>query len=291
MKPCTPVVTILLLGVVLLINPSPARAADAQPSVANAIAGNERRIEAVRQSNLEPLDKAALIALLRNRIADLRDGTAEPISVDPADVQTPGAPIGEKSMPPAIPVATLPGRRVTINGGAPNVEMLLALEARCRTRLRDGDYWYDAVSGACGMWGGPTAGFLPPGLALGRPLPAHASGGGTGVVLNNRELPPADVVNLNQLLALVNSQLPPGRWTLDHAGNLGAEGGPALVNLKQIMAAVSANNTVPGHGGGAGAGRGGQDNYWSSRYGAGNEDANGTGYVYIPGTGGVMYGP
>lgn len=281
---------VLVLTVHLL---APVAPAVETPSVEQAIAGNESRIEAVRQSNLEPLDKAALIALLRNRIADLRSGTAKPLAVDPTDGGAFAQPVARTpASPPATPpAAALPGRRVTINGGAPNVPVLLALEARCRTRLNDGDYWYDPVSGACGLWGGPTSGFLPPGLGLGGQLPANASGGNTGVFLNNRELPLMDLLNLNQVLVLVNSRLPAGRWTLDHNGNLGPEGGVALVNLMQIMAAARTAGTWQGGNVGGGGNAAGGDNYWSSRYGAGNEDANGTGYVSIPGGGSVMYGP
>src|SRR4051812_6302335 len=60
-----------------------------------------------------------------------------------------------------------------------------------------GRYWYDPMSGGAGVMGGPAAAYLGPGLALGGPLPANASGGGdgriTGVFINGRELHPLDV--------------------------------------------------------------------------------------------------
>jgi len=94
-----------------------------------------------------------------------------------------------------------------------------------------GDYWYDAKSGAAGIWGGPTLGFLPADLDLGAPLPANASGGGdgktTGVFINGRELHPIDV----KVLTNVYGQAPKGRWWVDGDGNAGREGGPKLVNL------------------------------------------------------------
>ena len=116
------------------------------------------------------------------------------------------------------------------------------LEAAYRFRLPDGHYWYDPASGASGIWGGPTAGFLPAGLSLGGKLPANASGGGTGVFVNGRELHPMDVWALSQLGPVLR-----GRWFVDRYGNVGAEGGPVLFNL--IAAARAARSRGSGSGG------------------------------------------
>jgi len=57
--------------------------------------------------------------------------------------------------------------------------------------------------------------------------------------------------------------------------NAGVEGGPALVNYRTLAARKSQGN----------------DNFWSSRYGAGNSSADGSqGYVSVPGYGPVGYG-
>lgn len=128
-----------------------------------------------------------------------------------------------------------PARRVRFNG----VELepagwttLAQLEAATRRRLPDGDYWYDPACGASGVWGGPTLAVVPAGLPLGGPLPAEASGGGTGrltgVFINGRELHPADVQGLTAILGAAPVA---GRYWVDAQGNAGREGGPAMVNL------------------------------------------------------------
>lgn len=97
---------------------------------------------------------------------------------------------------------------------------------RLGVRARPGRYWYDAVSGAWGIERGPTAGFIAAGLRLGGALRADASGGGTGVFINGRELHPFDVVGLSQIVQVV-----PGRWWVDSQGFFGPEGGPVWGNL------------------------------------------------------------
>jgi hypothetical protein len=97
-----------------------------------------------------------------------------------------------------------------------------------------GRYWYDAASGAAGVWGGPASAYLGPGLALGGPLPAAASGGGsgrvTGVFVNGRELHVVDVQGLGQVLPVQR-----GRYWWDAAGNVGPEGGPMLFNFYWLL--------------------------------------------------------
>lgn len=102
---------------------------------------------------------------------------------------------------------------------------------------REGHWWYDARTGAFGAYGGPTVGFLMPGLSLGGPLRADASGGGDGrhggVFINGRELHPQDIA----VLAGAIGQVIPGRYWVDAAGNFGAEGGAPLGNLHALAAA------------------------------------------------------
>jgi hypothetical protein len=112
--------------------------------------------------------------------------------------------------------------------GQAELETLAQVEASYNTRLPDGDYWYDAKSGAFGRWGGPAEAVIPPGLQIGGPLSPDASGGGTGIYINGRELHPMD---RDRLQVLLGGVVAAGRYWVDGQGNAGQEGGPAVVNL------------------------------------------------------------
>lgn len=153
------------------------------------------------------------------------------------------------------PMAGQPGaipqgmRQISFNGRAATEadwKVITQLEQMYRRQLPNGAYWYDAVSGAAGVWGGPVVGIIPAGLQLGGPLPANASGGGngmlTGVFINGREIHPQDYQTLMQMLGNVY----PGRWWVDAQGNAGQEGGPALLN---IMAVAQQRAQASGKGG------------------------------------------
>jgi hypothetical protein len=118
-------------------------------------------------------------------------------------------------------------RHVIVNDVRLSNDVIQGLEAQYGVRVQAGAYWYDAVSGAWGFDGGPTVGFIPPGLELGGPLAPDASNGTTPVFINGRQLPVRDVLALQQLVGPVL----PGRYWLDAQGNVGVEGGPAFLNL------------------------------------------------------------
>jgi hypothetical protein len=123
-------------------------------------------------------------------------------------------------------------RNITFNGRAltaDQMKKLVLLETYYGQRLPGGNYWYDNRSGAMGIWGGPSVAILPPGLGLGGPMPANASGGGTGMFVNGRELHPIDVARLG-------GPALPGRFWLDANGNYGIENGPMLGNLLALQA-------------------------------------------------------
>ena len=106
-----------------------------------------------------------------------------------------------------------------------------------------GRYWYDKVSGLWGYEGGPTAGQLLPGLALGGPLRSDASASGTGVFINGREIHPLEVAYLRSLFGFVF----PGRYWMDSRGIGGYEGGPPFFDL--AAAARAAGSMGGGDGG------------------------------------------
>lgn len=117
-------------------------------------------------------------------------------------------------------------RQVLVNRVRISDQDLRAFEQRWNTRIQNGNYWYDRFSGAWGLEGGPTAGWISPGLNLGGALRADASGGNTGVFINGRELHQLDVQALMQIV-----QVQRGHWWVDGQGNFGPEGGPVWGNL------------------------------------------------------------
>lgn len=144
------------------------------------------------------------------------------------------------------------------------LQVIAQLEAYARTRLPDGDYWYDPRSGASGPWGGGAVVVLPPNLPLGGPLRAESSGGGngqlTGVFVNGRELHPTDVAAIGRYIQVI-----PGRYWVDAQGNVGQESGGVLFNLYALAQQSSGSHTSkwgPGTtwtGGGASSSSWGQD--------------------------------
>jgi hypothetical protein len=121
--------------------------------------------------------------------------------------------------------AASPQAAAVVNAHPLNDEELRTLH-RFGIRVQPGRYWYDRVSGAWGVERGPTAGFIAAGLQLGGTLRTDASGGGTGVFINGRELHPHDVVALSQFVHVI-----PGRWWVNAQGFFGPEGGPEWGNL------------------------------------------------------------
>jgi hypothetical protein len=125
---------------------------------------------------------------------------------------------------------------VRINDVVISQAVLEAYGQRLRTRIPPGNYWYDQISGAWGIMGGPTLGFTLPGLQMGGLLKAHASHGDTGVFINGRQLHRRDVAGLQQMGVPVQR----GRWWVLANGNFGQEGSPVVLgNLLAYSHAVS----------------------------------------------------
>lgn len=160
---------------------------------------------------------------------------------------------------------------VIINDKNLNTEEIIQLASLFGGQVYPGNYWYDSKTGAWGVKCGPGMGIGVAGLTLGGTLKKNASCGTTRVLINGRELHHQDLAALQYL----SGPIAPGRYWMDAEFNAGFEGGPALVNYKTLAAQRN---------------RGG-DNFWTSRFSAGNSNAdNSQGYVNVPGHGPVGYG-
>jgi hypothetical protein len=181
--------------------------------------------------------------------------------------------------PAAPPAGGLAQRAVVVNGERLVDAALRELESRFRATVPDGSYWYDKVSGAWGLQGGPAQGLTLPGLEIGGPLRADASNGNTGVFVNGRELHMLDVLGLQQIAGAVA----PGRYWIDAQGNGGYEGGPALFNLAlMVQQAAAARGGLWRQPGSAGVGESHGGGAWS--YGNANTGIG----VISDGEGGMM---
>jgi hypothetical protein len=169
----------------------------------------------------------------------------------------------------AQPAAT---RDVTINNVRLTDAQLAEFERIHAVRIADANYWYDPVLGAWGVKGSPVLGFIGPSLPLPGPVPADASGRGTGVHVNGRELHPLDLAALQR----ITGPIQPGRYFITAAGLAGYEGGPAQWNLAAMAAQAGANPT----------------NTWQSRVlGSSGFSDGSTSAVFLPNGGIVSTGP
>jgi len=132
---------------------------------------------------------------------------------------------------PLRPRPVGPERKVTVNGKRLSAAELEEIEQMHRMRIQPADYWYDPRTGAWGLRGGPTRGFVRPNIQFGARLAADASGRGTRVFMNGRELHPHDVYILQSCLP---TPVQPGRYWVGANGIGGKEGGPPLFNLVEL---------------------------------------------------------
>ncbi|KAG0009683.1 hypothetical protein BGZ80_002159 [Entomortierella chlamydospora] len=157
-----------------------------------------------------------------------------PVDAPPAYGATSSVPLAPMPMSTTQP-------QVVINRVLLNQASLQRLQTAIHPNpVTPGNYWYDPVCGAWGMMGGPCLGIMPAGLALGGPLPPDASGGGTGVFINGREIHPVDKAGLQS----IGITAIPGRWWVAANGAFGLEGVPIpMGNLREN--AQRANNSGP----------------------------------------------
>lgn len=137
----------------------------------------------------------------------------------------------------ALPALAQPSG-ILVNG----VELSMQEVVDYRIMVPVGRYWYDPVSGLWGQEGGPYLGQIDPHLELGGALRADASGGGTDVFINGREL---HALEVQYLVWLLGEQVPLGRYWMGADGVGGVEGGPASFSL--------AREQDPGAGSGSGS--------------------------------------
>src|SRR5262245_7730073 len=131
-------------------------------------------------------------------------------------------------------------RNVIINAVRLSDEQVRALEQMYRVPIQDGAYWYDRISGAWGVQGGPVAGVIRAGLNLGGPLREDASNGNTGVFINGRNLHIYDVLALQRFMPVY-----PGRYWADAQGNFGYIGGQILGNFSLLSEAAGGASGGP----------------------------------------------
>jgi hypothetical protein len=184
-----------------------------------------------------------------------------PAPASPVAVPVPASASASVSVSVSAPETVASRRDVRVNGARITDAQLATLERDHGIEIVDGAYWYDAKSGAAGLIGGPTATFVRSGLALGGPLAVDASGGRTGVLVNGRELPEAELAALVPLVG----PLEPGRYFVDAAGNAGREGEPPTVNLLVLASQAMAS--------------GGGDGWYAQSTDAGGNESDGSGYV------------
>lgn len=175
---------------------------------------------------------------------------------------------------PAAGKAGTGNSKIVINGVILTQQQITAIENSYGIKPRPGKFWYDAKSGLYGVVGYPAYGFMRAGHDFG-PLDSNASNGQTEIIVNGRRLPQSEWTVWSYMLGY---WIQPGDYWLDQNGNAGYQGNPTpVVNL--YVAARQNNYTGSG------------DNFWSTRFGAGNSDSgNQRGYVSVPGHGPVGYG-
>ncbi len=155
------------------------------------------------------------------------------------------------------------GGPIVVNGMELSTEDGLAL-MQVYGIIPAGEYWYDPVSGLWGQQDGPASGQITPGLALGGALSADASGGGTNVFINGREIHALEY----QLLLQRYGTVIPGRYWMNAQWIGGIEGGPPSFNLQA----------------GGGGGGSGNSGYNVNTYGGGlMSDGNCSGYLHPSG--------
>jgi hypothetical protein len=124
-------------------------------------------------------------------------------------------------------------KEIIINDEVVPAQTIAQLESTFKIKFVPGNYWYDRLTGAFGLKGGPCAGVGVAGLNIGGLLKSNASTGGTGVFINGRDLHTQDVLAFQTFMQVI-----PGRYWMDAYGNFGYENVPyVLGNVYQLYRA------------------------------------------------------
>ena len=150
----------------------------------------------------------------------------------------------------AVTKHTCPTGIIVVNGARLWVKELAALYTALGGQLpQAGCYWYDRLSGAWGVDGGPTQGQIATNLVIGGPLRADASAGNSGVYVNGRELSTIELARFYQN----RIPLEVGRYWMDSIGAVGREGEYASWSLADPETASSQPDEIHSlSGGGSG---------------------------------------
>lgn len=117
-----------------------------------------------------------------------------------------------------------------VNDETVDTAIIHQLEKTYGVKCVPGNYWYDKFTGAFGLKGGPCTGIGVAGINIGGTLKADASGGGSNIFINGRDLHPQDVAGLQTFM-----QPLPGRYWMDASGNFGYENFPYIIGNIYVL--------------------------------------------------------
>ena len=109
-------------------------------------------------------------------------------------------------------------QQISVNGKAMTPSQIEEYQKTYGILPAPGNYWYDRETGMFGFVGRPSAGSINPGHNFGL-LPENASDGNTGVYINGRHLPKAELEFFKTLLGYIS----PGRYWMNSSGQWGLE--------------------------------------------------------------------
>lgn len=162
--------------------------------------------------------------------------------------RAPSAPAGAPAdiVIPSEPAEPAPSpRAVTINGRALGEPELHELEAELGHAPEPGRFWYDARSGLWGLFGHGAGGVTRAGVRA-DPLPSDASAGASAVLVNGREITPAEVRVLARLLGWPEPKPGDyaGRYVLESDGQLYGPANRYLGNLQHAAERIATGNAA-----------------------------------------------